>query len=1173
MPPQPQFEYDAFLSHASADKTVVRELAERLKGIGLRVWLDEWVIRPGDSIPLAIEHGLETSRTLVLVMSRAAFDSDWVGLERHTALFRDPTNRERRFIPLRLDDCEIKDSLRQFAYVDWREKNESQFKRLVSACSPRPNTTPVHKHAATAVRTLLEHNDRVHCVSMSADGTIVISGGDDRDVQVWTQGDDGPKTRYFGGHTHYITGVAVSVDGRTAITASYDGRLKTWDLETNTEICAHKIMPNGDPITKIATTPDCRKVVVRTEELEGIEYFAISRFAWEELDEFDELPSGFACCITVLDLASGDVIGDFNESQTTSKGVAVSFDGKLVAFGTRSNSIDVCDLEQDLRLSELDGHYGSVNDIVFIPDTRRLVSCSHDQTIRIWDYVNGKCLYVLEGHKSPVVGIQLIQNGRVLVSCGVDGTVITWNPSTGKRLQEFSDSETESSDAALHEYLDERTSFSVSSDGQYAVTASNDSRVRHITMPHQNSTFEEIYYTNAKVLMVGDSGVGKSALAIRLTQNKFETTLSSDAHWATQLRLPHDEGDYLKDREIWLWDFAGQADYRLIHQLFMDETALAILVFNPQSENPIDGLSQWDRDLARAARRNFGKLLVAGRCDRGGLMVSRNAVDTFAKQRSFANYVETSALTGEGCDTLRKEIVCSIDWDSIPWTASPRVFKLLKDQILQLRDEGVVLLRMAELKQQLEMRLLEEAFSIDELRAVVGLLAGPGIVWKLNFGDVVLLQPEWLNRYAAALIRSVRAHAGEIGVIDEGRVLAGDLNYTMDVARRNPSVEAEVGKIEMQRLGISDEAIVLRAMHQMLIDYGLCVREEMDGGSRQLIFPSYFKEELPTDPGHPQVLVKYQFEGHAEEIYATLVVQLWHTKAFEHGTLWKYAADFKSNTGARLGLKMARHDDKSPEISLYFDPEVQDDTKVTFIKYVHEHLLKRAQHVVRLRTFICPNCGHPVRDTELAREILHAKGASAEIRCQQVDCDKRFSLWDVIEQKFASKAFQLRIRTLEENVKIIIDNESRELILEGHARVITGEAGQIYRGYTASDHGIDGEIEFKDDDGKASGKRLYLQLKSGDSYLYERKSDGAQVFRIKKPRWETYWRSQAYPVMLVIRTSNGDIRWMNVSKYLEDHSRGIRTQIKEIKFEGEPFTALNVQRLRDQVFSQPTKLL
>jgi len=90
-----QFAYDVFLSHNAKDKPAVRELAECLKQDGLRVWFDEWVIQPGDSIPLKIEQGLEQSRTLILVMSQNAFTSEWVTLERHTVLFRDPTNAER----------------------------------------------------------------------------------------------------------------------------------------------------------------------------------------------------------------------------------------------------------------------------------------------------------------------------------------------------------------------------------------------------------------------------------------------------------------------------------------------------------------------------------------------------------------------------------------------------------------------------------------------------------------------------------------------------------------------------------------------------------------------------------------------------------------------------------------------------------------------------------------------------------------------------------------------------------------------------------------------------------------------------------------------------------------------------------------------------------------------
>ena len=56
------FEFDVFLSHSSKDEAVVRPLAERLRADGLRVWLDEWEIKPGDSIPTKIEVPLWASK-------------------------------------------------------------------------------------------------------------------------------------------------------------------------------------------------------------------------------------------------------------------------------------------------------------------------------------------------------------------------------------------------------------------------------------------------------------------------------------------------------------------------------------------------------------------------------------------------------------------------------------------------------------------------------------------------------------------------------------------------------------------------------------------------------------------------------------------------------------------------------------------------------------------------------------------------------------------------------------------------------------------------------------------------------------------------------------------------------------------------------------------------------
>lgn len=119
----------------------------------------------------------------------------------------------------------------------------------------------------------------------------------------------------------------------------------------------------------------------------------------------------------------------------------------------------------------------------------------------------------------------------------------------------------------------------------------------------------------------------------------------------------------------------------------------------------------------------------------------------------------------------------AIDWKSIPETTSPALYRRLKQEILSLRDSGLVLIRLAELKQRMEMTLRGENFELAELEAVVSLLAGPGMIQRLDFGGFILLRPEVLSRYSAAVVRKVRKHPQELGCIREDELLAGDLDY------------------------------------------------------------------------------------------------------------------------------------------------------------------------------------------------------------------------------------------------------------------------------------------------------------------------------------------------------------------------------------------------------------
>ena len=138
----PEFRWDVLLSHNSRDKPKVRPIAEALRDGGLRVWFDEWSIGPGDDIFAAIEDGLQRTRVLVLCMTPAAFGSDWVQLERGTALFRDPMNRRRRFIPVLLEECTVPDVLRRHLYIDLRDPANHGLARLQAALAPPPVVLP-----------------------------------------------------------------------------------------------------------------------------------------------------------------------------------------------------------------------------------------------------------------------------------------------------------------------------------------------------------------------------------------------------------------------------------------------------------------------------------------------------------------------------------------------------------------------------------------------------------------------------------------------------------------------------------------------------------------------------------------------------------------------------------------------------------------------------------------------------------------------------------------------------------------------------------------------------------------------------------------------------------------------------------------------------------------------
>lgn len=145
--PTNNFAYDVFISYSSPDQPIARALAQRLRNDGLSVWFDEWVIKPGDKISLRLEEGLRQSRILILFMSENVSASDWMSLEQQIALFSEQTNQQRSFIPLRLDNCPLPETMAQYSYLNWRMQTNENYAKLYQICQPfvANSSNPLYK--------------------------------------------------------------------------------------------------------------------------------------------------------------------------------------------------------------------------------------------------------------------------------------------------------------------------------------------------------------------------------------------------------------------------------------------------------------------------------------------------------------------------------------------------------------------------------------------------------------------------------------------------------------------------------------------------------------------------------------------------------------------------------------------------------------------------------------------------------------------------------------------------------------------------------------------------------------------------------------------------------------------------------------------------------------------
>jgi WD40 repeat protein len=218
----------------------------------------------------------------------------------------------------------------------------------------------------------------------------------------------GREVRRLAGHQRTVTGVAFLPDGRRALSGSFDGTLRLWDVDTGAESACLQGADAG--------------------WVRGVAVSADSRSA---------LSGGEDRLVRLWDLDAGTEVRQLRGHTGTVYAVSISPDGRLGLSAGADKTVRLWDLAAGTEVRVFRGHTAAVCAVAFAADGRSALSGSSDHTVRLWDVDTGAELRRFEGHSETVLSVALSGDGRLALSGSTDRTMRVWDARTGRQIHCF----------------------------------------------------------------------------------------------------------------------------------------------------------------------------------------------------------------------------------------------------------------------------------------------------------------------------------------------------------------------------------------------------------------------------------------------------------------------------------------------------------------------------------------------------------------------------------------------------------------------------------------------------------------------------------------------------------------------------------------------------------------